>query len=204
MGLLAAVALGALVATVLVVRSLLSDDPGSHRADPATELSQQPTAPPAPAVGCWDGSPAATAAECSLPSGEAGLRWVFPAMASQKCAAATAEGGPGLVTRILCLHRLEDGTRVGVGYFEWQSVAAGSDFYASQGLTASEVAGPDGKTVQLAFSGTSGDQTKAAALFVDAPFSFTITYPSTATISQADQQALAPRPADQLRGAPVG
>lgn len=210
---LAAVVIGALVSggLVAVLRNVGGGEPVSRQPDRAVESStptDSPESPESPATPapyrCWDGTPAPRLADCSRPSGEAGLRWVFPAIANQKCGASSAKGGEGVVVRVLCLHRLEDGTRVGVGYFQWRSVAAGSDFYKSQGLAKNEIVGPDGKTVQLGFSGVAGDQAKVAALFVRAPFSLTISYPATATFSEADQLALAPRPGDQLRGEPVG
>jgi hypothetical protein len=109
-----------------------------------------------------------------------------------------------VLLRVLCLHRLGDGTRVGVGYFQWTSVKAGRDFYAAQGLEPSKTQGPGGRPVMLRFFGVQGDQVKAANLFADEPFSYTVTFPASITPTVEDVQALAPRPADQLRGAPVG
>jgi hypothetical protein len=125
-------------------------------------------------------------------------------MADDRCGAPSDSGGDGLVLRVLCLHRLADGTRIGVGYFEWTSVEAGKAFYADQGLTASEVPGPDGKPVHLGFFGIAGGQVKAATLFAREPFSLTVTYPASVTLSEQDQLALAPRTPEQLRGAPAG
>jgi hypothetical protein len=212
-GLLAGLVVAALVTVGLVVLlpgdSDARDDGGDAGRQPtastSTSASASSTPPAAPApYRCWDGSDAQNLKDCSQPKGVEGLRWVFPAMANGACGAPRTQGGAGLVVRVLCLHRLEDGSRVGVGYFQWRSVAAGAAFYEDQGLTRSEVPTPDDKPVQIAYYGVSDDQTKVAALFVHEPFSFTITVPSSATVSPADQQALSPRPADQLRGEPVG
>jgi hypothetical protein len=109
-----------------------------------------------------------------------------------------------MVVRVLCLHRLQDGTRIGVGYFAWKSIRAGVDFYRGQGLKASKLPGPNGQPVYFGFFGIEGARAKAASLFVKEPFSLTITYTAATTLSERDQQALAPRPPDQLRGEPVG
>ena len=40
-----------------------------------------------------------------------------------------------MVLRILCSARLADGTRIQLGYYQWDSVRAGVAFYGAQGLT---------------------------------------------------------------------
>jgi hypothetical protein len=153
---------------------------------------------------CWDGASVPRLKDCTKPAGEDGLRWVFPAMATDRCGRAARTGGAGVVLRVLCLHRLGDGARIAVGYFLWTSVRAGADYYAGQGLTPSTVPGPDGRPAQLAFLGTRGDQQKAATLFSHAPFSVTLSFPASVTPTPQELAALAPRPPDQLRGAPAG
>jgi hypothetical protein len=201
--LLAVVAIGALVGAVVVVRSLVGDDdPRADRADPATGSSsptQEPTPTAAPATGvrCWDGSAAEQVSQCSRPDGEAGMAWVFPTMAEQKCGAPT-QTGPGVALRILCIDRLGDGTRVQVGYYQWQSVRAGIAFYDGQGLTRAD----DGGFYR--WTGGSAGTAKSAALYANAPFSLTLTLPATAQLGPGDERVFALRPPDQLRGEPVG
>jgi hypothetical protein len=201
-GLLAAVALGAVIGVVAVVRSLVGgDDPDAERSDAATESSsptQQPTpsTPPTPAVRCWDGSAAEQVSQCSRPDGATGMAWVFPNLAGQKCGAPT-QTGPGVVLRILCVDRLADGTRVQVGYYQWQSVGDGIAFYNGQGLTRADEGG------FLRWTGGSGANTKSALLYAHAPFSLTATFPG-AQAAAVEAETLVLRPPDQLRGEPVG
>ncbi len=212
--------LAATVAVALVVIGLAALLPGGadDDGDPGV-AGEQPTAPPtaststgpaasttpaAPApFQCWDGAAAQTLKDCSRPAGVEGLRWIFPAMAGEKCGKPDTSGEKGLELRVLCLHRLADGTRIGVGYFQWASVQAGVDFYDGQGLEASNVPGPDGKPVHFGFFGLEGDNIKAASLYTEEPFSLTITYPAATSLSEQDQLSLAPRPPEQVRGAPV-
>ena len=202
-GLLVAIAVGALVGAVVVVRSLVGgDDPGTERSDPVTGPSSPaqastPTTPaPAPQVRCWDGSVAEQPAQCSRPDGEAGLAWVFPNLAAQKCGAPT-QTGAGVVLRILCVARLADGTRVQVGYYQWRSVRAGIAFYDGQGLARADEGGFH------RWTGASGQTGKSAVLYAQAPFSVTATFPG-AQAAAVDAEILVLRPADQLRGEPVG
>jgi hypothetical protein len=209
-GLLAVLVVGALVTVGLVVLLPGDNDDRNEKGDagrqPSTSTSTSaastPPAPPAP-YRCWDGSDAQELKDCSRPKGVEGLRWVFPAMATEKCGKAN-KAGDGAVLRVLCLHRFGDGTRVGVGYFEWRSVRAGRAFYGAQGLTPSNVKGPDGRPVAFGFFGVQGDQVKSGNLLVHEPLSVTVTFPVSVTPTAQDVQALSPRPIDQLRGAPVG
>jgi hypothetical protein len=216
-GLLAAVAVAALVAAVVLVRSLIGDDgddPGDDRAgEPQAQRSTtapetsaptpepSPTAPPpAPAVRCWDGTSAEKVADCSRPDGPAGLAWVFPNLSGQKCGAPT-QTGPGVVLRILCTDRLADGTRVQIGYYQWQSVRAGIAFYDGQGLTRADDGG------FLRWTGASGGPSgtaKSAALYGNAPFSLTVTLPGSVQSGAGDDRIFALRPPEQVRGEPAG
>ena len=132
-----------------------------------------------------------------MPKGAPGLAWVFPAMAHQKCGK-SSHSEPGVVQRVLCVDRLADGNRVRIGYYEWESVDDGMQFYKDQDLVAGKLGGFH------RFSGASGGLLKSAALYEAAPFSFTITVPRTAVIGPDDVAALASRPPRQLLGGPVG
>ncbi len=204
LGLLAAVVVGALV-TVGVVVLIPDDSAGGHAGrQPATSsstsasASSTPTAAPAPAAyRCWDGSDAQTLKDCSRPTGEQGLRWVFPHLADQRCGKATTTG-PGVVLRILCSARLADGSRIQLGYYQWDSVRAGVDFYGAQDLTRTDGNGFHGWT------GGAGGTLKSALLYVASPYSQTVTLPATAVATPEDLQRMQPRPPKQVRGEPVG
>jgi hypothetical protein len=203
-GLLAAVAVAALLGAVLLVRSLLSDDPGEERSDPAPTGSSSPTQEPtptptaaaAPAVRCWDGTSVEQVAQCSRPDGATGMAWVFPNLAGQKCGSPT-QTGPGVVLRILCVDRLADGTRVQVGYYQWQSVRAGTAFYEGQGLSRADANGLS------QWTGGSGETAKVAVMYAQAPFSLTVTLPVAAQGAPDAPGLVALRPPDQLRGEPT-
>jgi hypothetical protein len=209
---LAAMAVVALVGGVLVVLDLVRDDgPGGDPAavrsgrptgsaspsdQPTPAPTTAPTTPVAPAVRCWDGSSAERVADCSRPDGAAGLAWVFPNLAGQKCGDPT-QTGPGVVLRVLCVDRLADGTRVQVGYYQWQSVRAGIAFYEGQGLARADSGGV------LRWTGASAgppDIAKTAALYGNAPFSLTVTLPANAAPAADDDRIFALRPPEQLRG----
>ncbi len=123
----------AVVALVVVglVLLLSGGDGGRERADadrkPATSPAASDaasTTPAAPApYRCWDGSEAQALKDCSSPTGEEGLRWVFPHLGDQRCGKPT-QAGPGVVLRILCTARLSDGSRIQLGYYQWDSVHA--------------------------------------------------------------------------------
>ncbi len=198
-----------LVTVGLVVLLPGGDDDGGHAGrQPTTSTSDSEasetseasasTSPAAPApYRCWDGSDAQALKDCSLPSGEEGLRWVFPHLADQQCGKAT-ESDPGVVMRVLCSARLSDGSRIQFGYYQWKSVRAGAAFYDAQGLTRTEGHGFHGWT-------GGGDGTlKSVLLYVAAPYSQTLTLPAGAKASPEDVQGLQPRPPKQVRGEPVG
>ncbi len=208
LGLLAVVAVGALVTVGLVVLLPGNGDDGGDAvrqpttsASPSATAGSTPPAPPAP-YRCWDGSDAQELKDCSRPTGVEGLRWAFPAMADDKCGKAI-KGADGSVLRVLCRHVLADGTKIGVGYFEWRSVQDGQDFYGAQGLASTKAKEPGGRPVAFGFFGVQGDVVKSANLFVDEPLSSTITFPVSVTPTAEDVQALSPRPFDQLRGVPA-
>jgi hypothetical protein len=206
-GVLAVLAVAALVTAGLAVLLPGDNDDGGHAgrqtvtstsasASASTGVPSTAPAPPAP-FQCWDGSGAQELKDCSVPKGAAGLAWVFPPMAHQKCGK-SSHSDPGVVQRVLCVDRLIDGNRVRIGYYEWESIDDGLQFYKDQNLAAGDLGGFH------RFSGASGDLLKSAALYEHAPFSFTITVPPTAVLGPDDVAALASRPPGQLLGGPVG
>lgn len=158
---------------------------------PVADTSQ----PPPPQARCWDASSAPTVEACSMPDGPAGLAWVFPQLVGQQCRP-PKQGGPGVVVRVLCSSTLPDGTKVQLGYYQWESVAAGDDYYDAQALTRADTPGFHGWTATL------GQRTKAAVLYADAPYSRTLVF-RTNSAASPELQHLQPRPPDQLRGQPA-
>ena len=178
-----------------------SSDPGSD--SPTSEPPSPRPSPEATAAGtakvrCWDGSGADQVSECSAPTGPEGLAWVFPLLPSQKCGAPTRPGD-GVVLRILCSARAGagqgDGGRILIGYYQWESVAAATAFYDGQGLERTEVDGV------YQYVNRSADVAKVAGLYVDEPYSVTVTMPPGTAL---DDGVLSVRPTDQVRGEPVG
>ena len=197
---------GAAVLAVVVVVALLVVLLGGDDGDAADRAADDPTTSaatesasetPAPAFTCWDGTGAAALEECSLPEGAAGLAWVFPQLSLSRCGEPTRTG-PGVEVRILCTARFSDGSRIQLGYYQWQSVEAGVDFYEEQGLDPADAEGFH------SWTGRDGSGTlKSALLYVDAPFSQTVTLPADARASEADLAALQRRPPEQVRGQPA-
>lgn len=167
----------------------------SPTGEPEPSESEEPSEEPEGAVTCWDDTTAAALDDCSMPTGVLGLRWVFPSLTDARCASPITDAGDGAKTRLLCITKLADGNRAQLGYFEWDSVEQGQKFYDEQEL--GNKAEEDGI---VAWAGTLGDQGKVAAMYADAPYSVTLTYPATAALSAEDQAQLFPRPADELRG----
>jgi hypothetical protein len=203
-GLLAALVVGALVTVGLVVLLPDGDDDGGHAGrQPATSTSASPSsssppAAPAPApYRCWDSSDAQSLKDCSRPTGEQGLHWVFPQLADQRCGKPT-KTGPGVALRVLCSARLSDGSRVQLGYYQWDSVRAGVTFYGAQDLTRSDGNG------FLGWTGDADGTLTSALLYAAAPYSQTVSFPARAKATQEDLQRMQPRPAKQVRGEPVG
>lgn len=189
-----------LVAVVTSYVVSLVDDPAAEATSADAPAEPGPGAgnsAPVAAVRCWDGSGAESLASCSLPDGAAGLAWVFPRLSEQACGQPTADGR-GVVLLVLCSSTLADGSPIQLSYYQWSSVGAGIDFYEAQGLD---------RAVNDEFrswTGQSGDTFTAVLLYLDAPFSETVTLPGGAQATDADIVSLQPRPAAQLRGAPVG
>jgi len=204
---LGAVAVVAVVTGALVALVRGPDDAADARTGPggaeptrtaASVASTSATPAGPPPYRCWDGTDAETLEQCSMPTGVGGLRWVFPHLAEQRCGRPT-RSEPGVVLRVLCSSRFADGSRIQVGYYQWRTVRAGVAFYDAQELERSEDAGFH------SWLGTAGGDTlKSALLYVEAPYSFTVTLPRDAKPTSADLQLLQPRAATELRGAPAG
>ena len=165
-------------------------------AAPATPSAVAATSDAPVPARCWDASTAPRVEDCSLPDGAAGLAWVFPQLAGQQCRPPRAGGGPGVVVRVLCSAKLQDGTKVQLGFYQWESVAAGDAYYDAQRLGRADTAGFHGWTTKI------GKRTKSAVLYADAPYSRTLVFRTGSEFSP-ELQHLEPRPPDQLRGEPA-
>jgi len=169
--------------------------PSEPESAPASPSSTPVAAsPPAAPARCWDGAEAPTVAECSLPEGAAGLAWLFPQVAGQQCRP-PKPAGAGVVLRLLCSTKLPDGTKVQLGYYQWESVPAADAYYDAQALDRADGSGFHGWSAKI------GERTKAAVLYADAPYSRTLVY-RTASGGSAELQHIQPRPPDQVRGEP--
>lgn len=177
-----------------------ADDAAASAATAPAEADSSPVASaagPSSAIRCWDGTGEQAVDDCSFPDGAAGLAWVFPHLAEQRCGQPTRTG-PGVVLRILCSARMSDGSRVQLGYYQWESVEAGTAVYDAQGLQSTEANG------FLSWTGREGDTLKSVLLYADAPFSQTVTLPNDVVAGEDDLAMLQPRPPGHLRGEPVG
>jgi hypothetical protein len=201
-GAVVALVLVAVVVAVVLLVTGVDDDEQSPAREPAGSTSAPASASASPSAAatytCWDGTAVADLAQCSAPSGEAGLRWVFPGLADARCGKASA-GGPGVTTRVLCVYRLADGSRAQVGLFAWASVAEGQAFYDGQGLQRDAADGTASAEV-VTWIATEGSRAKLATMYADAPFSATVTYPAAGALSEEDRAALSPRPVGELTG----
>lgn len=98
------------------------------------EAIPEPESTPPPTI-CWDASEVATAEECSLPTGEAGLRWVFPSFdpESENCRN-LLEGRKNSPrpTAWQCDTVTKSGVLVQVNYLELASAKGGRIYYQKQ------------------------------------------------------------------------
>lgn len=117
----------AVVVLLLVLAALFipfnrSDD--TPTAGDATRSETAPSRAPEPSkpaqATCWDGTSAATPAQCPALSGSAGLAWVFPSLDPTEC---TDQGkGRDKPAKWVCKVSLEDGNAVRIRYREHKSV----------------------------------------------------------------------------------
>lgn len=203
--------LAAVISAELVVVLRLNADSVTPTATPISTATPTPTPSGSPGaepstakVRCWDGTGAQQVSECPPPTGRAGLEWVFPLLAEQKCGAPSTTG-PEVELRILCADRLQDGSRVVLGYVQWRSVDDAYAFFEGQELDRSDVPDAGGNIVVHQWTGTSGDTQKVVGLYAEEPFSISVRLPESADFVQdALGQVAVARPADQVRGEPVG
>jgi hypothetical protein len=100
----------------------------------ARMLWGEPTRAPeaAPVVTCWDGSEE-VAADCTEPTGVAGLRWVFPSFkpGEQRCSKVEYENAASGPLEYACRKRVE-GTTARISYSERATLEGGLTFFANR------------------------------------------------------------------------
>lgn len=117
----------AVVVLLLVVAALFIPFGGSDDTPAAEDATSTDTDPPRSSEpseptrrDCWDGTSAATPAQCPALSGSAGLAWVFPSLDANEC---TDEGkGPSKPAKWVCRVSLADGGTIRIRYREHKSV----------------------------------------------------------------------------------
>lgn len=128
-----------------------ANDDVTTRADESsagTEASTGPTeeassSAPAPEgdVTCWDGSQVEQVSDCdSIPSGEAGLTWVFPSMKDQVCTGGDLTGDRAEAWSCTTPFNGED---VRVTYTRWDSVAAARSGFDDELGTSHTIRNPE-------------------------------------------------------------
>ena len=84
---------------------------------------------------CWDGSDAQTLRDCSRPTGEQGLPGSSRSWPSSGAGSRPQTGSGRGAAASSARRGSSDGSRVQLGYYQWESVRAGVAFYGAQDLT---------------------------------------------------------------------
>lgn len=212
----------ALIGAGGVVLLFASDDPNDdasaedRQGDAATRAGDGTSAPTSPAetdvtgttgttettdpagFRCWDGSAGTRLAQCTPPTGEAGLAWVFPAFDGATCSVGVADQR---ATEADCSPAV-GGEAVRFHYSEWMTRPDLDVYYGRN--TIAEIAPPDGRGDLTAVHVESRDPDvgyKVAIYYADptALWSVTIYAADEAQYGAALDQ-LEMRPFRQLRG----
>ena len=147
---------------------------------------------------CWNGEPAADVADCSVPTDDAGLAWVFPASDDPTC----DPQSPGPTTKVVeryCPMVLAAGGDVQVHYSQWRDHAWMVDRYEGVRLDRDFDVG---RSDLAAYAIEAPDGLRKAVLFYrdpDAPFSVTVYAESDDDLYTAVGQLMI-RPVEHLRG----
>jgi hypothetical protein len=183
--------------------------PTSSDSDPTPVPTQatEPTEPTAPTESsrpgtCWDGQATASLATCPLPSGDAGLAWVFPSFdpASPQCRPAPLEDRAYAVTRSYTCTERVDGRRVTVAYDEvvdpaqlasWMVTKAGAD----------RVTAVDGaRGGRLVMDDTAGRPARITSVYARLPWAVSVFAPDAATARDAYDRIVRQRAPQAIRG----
>ena len=152
--------------------------------------------PAARSVTCWDGSESPRT-DCPVPTGAAGLRWVFPSFRpSGRCVAATfADDGGPRPTQYDCTLRL-GGAPVTVSYSQRSTLTRGLSYFAKRydGIQPRTVAGGERLLYRDAAPRADGSF-EVTASYARYPFAVTVGAPSLALADRALADLVDFRPA---------
>lgn len=111
----------------------------SPRSEPTSGPTSRPTRRPEPSPSasprpvasyrCWDGRTAARLADCSLPTGWAGARWVFPGAGSAPGCEPMSRDTPGFIEGWGCSVVTRDGSRKSVTFIRWRTPEAATTYF---------------------------------------------------------------------------
>lgn len=160
-----------------------------------------------PRVRCWDGKELARD-DCSQPTGQRGLRWVFPSFRPQdgSCRDLAADDDGALATTWKCDDRI-GGRPVQITYAEFDSAAAGLDLLGQQyadGIRRDVVL--DGEPYRFVYrpSAESGsDGFELASAYQDHPFGVSVLAETSQDARAALENLVRFRPPDLIPGRPV-
>ena len=165
----------------------------------STDVVPSPSAvaPAVPPVTCWDGSTTERVANCSVPQGRAGLRYVFPGMRGQECSRLGASPTIDRTALVQCVAYLDDGTAIKINYSQWGSVASANDHYSGK---LDSARGPRGLQRWI---GQVRGQYNGAQVYRDEPFSTSTYAPTEAALLEALGSVAQGRQPESIRGRPT-
>lgn len=165
---------------------------GSRGGTGRTRTTPKPTPTPQPTWTCWNGADAYAYGDCSLPTGFAGLRWVFPATADVACRNTDWSQG-GVVTAMQC---------VGNGWVmvlrEFTSPQAAREYYRDFKGTRRTDDWPHG----LKWRSEDGKERLIHKSYRDYPYGFSARGDNVAKAQQAMEVFRPVRQPDRMRGRP--
>lgn len=168
-----------LLVIVAAILSVIGDD--DEPSDSASQATSSPTADDSPAPSttgeeCWDGSQADTLNSCPIPSGTAGLAWVFPSFDPAECTDKTEGAQP---PRWNCSVTVDGGGKVRVRYREHGSLERGLATYSQDyGVrNRSEVLSPREDVERYVWRAPSADNFgfwSVSSMYAEHPWSVTV------------------------------
>ncbi len=143
----------------------------------------------APPVICWDKSEAPAAADCSLPTGEDGLQWVFPSFDPQKSDCRNLLEGtenPLRPASWACDTASRYGASTRVTYIELAEAKAGRIYFQKQfkGANRAGVKDKTGKVFRFEWRQRTEDGFEVASVYKNFPFAVTVTSDKVAFLNK--------------------
>lgn len=177
------------------------DSPSAHPTPaPSTAVPSQ--------VRCWDGSTSDQLADCSLPTGVRGLRWVFPSFARARgCADQSWQlSSSGIKTAMWeCPVTGPSGAAAVLRFSEFRSVREARFHYAAKGQgggRVTEVLGSDGRVERLVwrYPPAGGPASTMSSVYARYPYSMSIDAGSDEDREWLFTHRVSFRPAATIRG----